>query len=117
MITTEVHRDLVGMKYEDVVQKLEIIKDDGDCCGYAEVDVTLPENTSNLTLKSCVEIQYGYDGNDDQDRKVLNFIFETPEGSELLLGYDLKAGSGSGWSYGAWVKLQLEDRVLVECRW
>jgi hypothetical protein len=118
MITTQVHEELIGKPYADIIEKLQIASDGGDCCGWAECDETgvIPEgvDTSTLTLKGCVKIEYDEEYN---SREVLNFIFVTPDGSEVLLGYDLSAGSGSGWSYGAWVTVSLDGKTLAEASW
>lgn len=117
MKTTEVHKDLVGLTYNEIVTNLNILSDDGDCCGYARYDQTnIPDgvDTDDLTLKACVKIEYD---DVDEDRKVLNFIFKTSNDSEVLLGYDLQAGSGSGWEYGAWIKITLKDKELISCDW
>lgn len=119
MNVTPVHEELIGMAYLDVISKIQIEDEQGDCCGYASCDEVTNEITdsvdvSTLTLKGLVEIEY-----DDRynDRRVLNFIFVTPNGSELLLGYELSAGSGSGWSYGAWVSISLGDKQLSSASW
>jgi hypothetical protein len=121
MNTTEVHQDLIGKPYADIIERLVIESDGGDCCGWADCEQTgvIPEgvDTSTLTLKGCVEITYDEDYGREIDRRVLNFIFTTPNGSEVLLGYELSAGSGSGWSYGAWVTIKLDDKVLAEASW
>lgn len=117
METTKVNQHLIGLSYNDIVPKLEFIENEGDCCGYASYDVVseLPEGTStnNLVLKDCVQIQYD---KEYADRCVLNFVFSAPEG-ELILGYELTAGSGSGWTYGAFVKVKLNDEVLAAASW
>ena len=117
METTKVNQHLVGMSYDNIIPKLDFIEDDGGCCGFATYSVTneLPESisTKDLVLKDCVQIQYD---NEYKDRTVLNFVFSAPEG-ELILGYELCAGSGSGWSYGAFVRMKLGKDVLAEASW
>lgn len=118
MNTIQVHEELTGKSYAEVIGKLEILTDDGECCGWAKCEQAdvIPDgvDTNTLTLKSCVKIEYG---EKDFSREVLNFIFTTPNGSEVLLGYELSAGSGSGWSYGAWVSIKLDGKTLAETSW
>lgn len=117
MKTIKVHQDLIGNSYDEIKEALHIVDDQGDCCGYASCDTTsvIPEgvDVSKLFLKDCVSISY-----DDEysDRVVLNFVFTDGDG-ELILGYDLSAGSGSGWSYGSYVKLYLGERELASASW
>lgn len=117
MQTTKVHQDLIGKSYNEIVAAIKIDEDNGGCCGYAQCDEVsaIPSHVSTdaLVLKDCVEIEYD---ERDEDRKVLNFVFTDGEG-ELILGYELRAGSGSGWSYGAWVSLSLEDREICGASW
>lgn len=118
METNRVNQHLVGSKYEDILPKLSIFEDQGDCCGYAscEEQFTLPLDTdiAKLVLKDCVQIDYNEDY--DGSRSVVNFVFTDGEG-EWILGYKLSAGSGSGWGYGAYVQLKLGDEVLAEESW
>ena len=120
MQTTKVHQNLIGKSYREIVERLEITSDQGDCCGFASCDepdaVPSDVNTSELVLKDCVLIEYDSPYN-DADRQVLNFIFVNPKGDELLLGYELCAGSGSGWAYGAWVTLSLDGEELATASW
>ena len=118
METTRVHQDLIGKSYSDIVSKLKIDEDHGDCCGYASCETTdnvIPEgvDTENLVLIDCVHIQYK---SEYDSRSVLNFVFTDGIG-DLILGYELSAGSGSGWGYGAYVTLSYEDRELASASW
>lgn len=119
MITTKVHQNLIGMTYHEVIDKLEIIEDQGACCGFAGCDIAgeIPDDLDkdHLTLKDCVRIEYDEDYNKAQ--VVLNFVFQTKEGNELVLGYHLEAGSGSGWGYGAYVILRREGEELASASW
>ena len=116
MQVEKVHQHLIGKKYSDVISALEIEEDQGDCCGYAscELPENIPENPDNLVLVDCV--QHSYE-EEDFDRVVLNFVFKTEDEKELILGYDLSAGSGSGWCYGAYVNLKLSGEVLAYAIW
>ena len=106
MKTEQVNQHLVGMSYNDIVPKLEIVQDHGDCCGYSscEQKEVIPSHVDvdKLVLRDCVRISYG-DETMDQfasgSRSVLNFVFTDGSG-DLILGYELSAGSGSGWGSG-----------------
>lgn len=119
MDAVKVNQHLIGKSYKDIVDHLEIVEEQGDCCGYAGANVctALPADldTSTLVLKDCVQISYEEEY--ASARTVLNFIFSTPNGDEVVYGYELSAGSGSGWSYGAYVKLMLQGEVLAEESW
>lgn len=117
METNLVNQHLIGKSYTEIVDHLEFDEDCGGCCGHASIEevtgVPSGTDTSKLTLKNCVEICYSDSYN---DRVVLNFVFTDGEG-ELILGYELNASSGSGWSYGAYAKIIHENEVLAAVSW
>lgn len=117
METTRVHQDLIGKSYDEIKSALSIVEDQGGCCGVAGCDVedVVPHgvDVSKLRLKDCVQIEYD---ESHGSRVVLNFVFSDGE-REIILGYELSASSGSGWSYGAYVELSLGDRVLASASW
>lgn len=96
------------------------IVDDGDCCGYADVEVldAIKEfkNADNAVLFDVVKIDYNDEGGDGE-RVVANFIFDLGEDIGMILGYDLSASSGSGWSYGAFCILKYGDEEVVSASW
>lgn len=104
---------LIGKTYSEVVAALRIEDDQGDCCGWAnyEVNDSLKDNDalSKAVLTNTVKINYE---DTFSDRVVVNFVFAIGNEKGLILGYDLKAGSGSGWSYGAFCTL-LHDDITV----
>lgn len=111
MQATHEYTHLIGKTYAEVIPHMEFYIDDGDCCGYATIettaDIPAPIDVSELLLEGCV--RYNYESG-DEDREVLNFVFVryTPETKEqLLVGYELTAGSGSGWHYGVYAKNKL----------
>lgn len=115
MNTEKVNQHLIGKTYRDIVDNLEEKGDHGDCCGWYSCDITnLPEGTDldSLILKDCVQIDYSEDS--CSSRSVLNFVFADGEMGEVILGYELAAGSGSGWSYGAYVSLHLDGQELIQ---
>jgi hypothetical protein len=117
MESTLVNQHLIGKSYSEIVDHLQFDEDCGGCCGYASIEEIseIPKgiDKNKLTLKNCVEISYGGEYN---ERVVLNFIFTDGEG-ELILGYELTASSGSGWSYGAYAKIMHENQLLAGVSW
>lgn len=119
METNRVNQHLIGLSYNEIIPKLEFIDDPGDCCGWSSLDEigSIPDDVSvdDLVLKDCVSIDYASGAT--QCRSVLNFVFTTKEGDEVVLGYELSAGSGSGWSYGAFIEIKHDGQTLAEERW
>ena len=119
METNRVNQHLIGLTYDELIPKLEFINDPGDCCGYSscEESTAIPEgvNVHELVLKDCVQITYESDRS--SGRSVLNFVFTDKEGNEVVLGYELEAGSGSGWSYGAFIIIEHEGKTLAKESW
>lgn len=120
MKTKKIMQHLVGKTYKEIVSSLSISQDDGDCCGYADVEIIDAvkdlNNSDNAVLLDVVKIDY----NDDSggcERVVANFIFDLGDEKGLILGYELSAGSGSGWSYGAHCNLKYEDEEVVSASW
>lgn len=117
MNTEKVNQHLIGKSYREIVDNIEIVEDGVDCCGWAGCEIThMPEGVDldSLVLKDCVQIDYA---EDDFSRTVLNFVFADGNEGEVILGYELSAGSGSGWSYGAYVSLKLGDEELASASW
>lgn len=106
MKTEQVMQHLVGKTYKEVVESLRVESWDGDCCGWSECTVSDMvkeiEDASDARLKHVVRIDYP---EDEGERVVVNFIFDIGGGDGVILGYDMSAGSGSGWAYGAGCKL------------
>jgi hypothetical protein len=120
MQTKKVHRHLLGKSYQEIIYALNIVEDNGDCCGWTQCKDQ--DSLTNLPLKDkdrailvdCILISYP---EEHSSREVLNFIFSLDGDDGLLLGYDLSAGSGSGWHYGASVSLRYKDELLAKASW
>lgn len=116
MKTEQVMQHLVGKTYKEVVESLRVESDQGDCCGWSECAVSDMvkeiEGASDARLKHVVRIDYPED-EDEGERVVVNFIFDIGWGDGAILGYDMSAGSGSGWGYGAWCKLMHGDEEIA----
>ena len=118
MKTEQIMQHLIGKPYAEVVALLSIEQDDGDCCGYAGCEVSDCvkdlEAAASATLKDVVRIDYE---DEYADRVVVNFIFEAGDNKGVILGYELSAGSGSGWTYGAYCVLKCGDEEVAEACW
>ena len=121
MKTTKIMQHLIGKTYEEVSSHHNIKEDGGDCCGWSEcgIDDALEnlKDKSTAVLVDVVEISYSEDCGSDFDRTVVNFVFDLGEQRGLILGYDLSAGSGSGYSYGAYVSLHYGDEDVAGASW
>ena len=113
MKTTKIMQHLIGKTYEEVSSHLNIKEDGGD------IDDALEnlKDKSTAALVDVVEISYSEDDGSDFDRTVVNFVFDLGEQRGLILGYDLSAGSGSGYSYGAYVSLRYGDEDVAGASW
>lgn len=120
MKTEKIMQHLIGKTYKEIVKALSIEKDDGDCCGYADVDVLDAvkelENSESAVLVDVVQIDYTEE-HGEYERVVANFIFDLGEHKGLILGYDMHASSGSGWGYGAYCALKYEDETVSCASW
>ena len=118
METKSIMQHLIGKTYAEVIKNISIFDDQGDCCGYAECEVkdfvSALEGHVYATLKDVVMISYA---SDDYDRVVVNFIFDIGENKGVILGYELSAGSGSGWGYGAYCTLKYGDEEIASAQW
>lgn len=92
----------IDVKLGDKVFTLEIISDDGDCCGYAAFTTNLlySENDLRNPIITNVSIDNG-ESDYDSSSSVITFYGE----SKPLATIESQAGSGSGWNYGAFVSL------------
>ena len=118
METQSVMNHLVGKTYKEVVSMLSIEDDYGDCCGYADCEVQdfveALEGSDSAVLKDVIRISYE---SDYSDRVVVNFVFDLGKNKGVILGYDLTAGSGSGWRYGAYCILKYGDEEVAAASW
>lgn len=118
MEATKIMQHMIGKTYAEVIAALRLESDHGDCCGWAECEVTdhvqAINNSSNAKLQDVVQIDYS---DDDSCRVVVNFIFDIGAGEGVILGYDMAAGSGSGWSYGAFCTLWCGEEEVANVSW
>ena len=121
MKTTQIMQHLIGKTYKEIVDHLRTEEDGGDCCGwsecYIEDSLVNLEDKEAAVLVDVVEIDYLDEDSDASERSVINFIFDLGDKKGLILGYDLQAGSGSGWSYGAYVTLYYDKEEVASASW
>ena len=121
MKTTQIMQHLIGKTYKEIVDHLRTEEDGGDCCGWSECSIedslVYLEDKESAVLVDVVEIDYSDEDSDASDRSVVNFIFDLGDRKGLILGYDLQAGSGSGWSYGAYVTLYYDKEEVASASW
>lgn len=118
MKTTKIKQHLIGKTYREVVENLRYENGYGDCCGWSSCDIEDSlkslSDKENAVLIDVVEIIYYAD---DFDRCVVNFLFDLGSNKGLILGYDMSAGSGSGWTYGAYVNLYYGEEEVASVQW
>src|SRR5690606_2130921 len=111
----------IGKTYKEIVELLRTEEDGGDCCGWSECSIedslVSLEDKEEAVLVNVVEIEYPSEDSHCSERNVINFIFDLGEQKGLILGYDLQAGSGSGWSYGAYVTLYYDKEEVASASW
>ena len=73
--------------------------DSGDCCGFNEIETTLLIDKNSTPIITNTE--YINDEEGDGERCILTLLGESKPIAEI----DTYSSSGSGWGYGACVKL------------
>ncbi|MBX0320106.1 hypothetical protein [Shouchella clausii] len=96
-----VDNNYIEVKKGDEVFKLEIISDDGGCCGYADFTTNLLYSPNDLRNPVITNVAREDGKVDYQDSSTITFFGE----SKPLATIESNAGSGSGWGYGAFVSL------------
>lgn len=107
---TNIFDEYIEVKKDGRIFKLEIVSDDGDCCGYAEFETKLfylPNSERNPVITN---VTLNYLENYNGVSSVLTFYGE----SKPLATIESEAGSGSGWSYGAYVQLVCKELEIDE---
>lgn len=100
----------IEVKLDNKVFTLDIISDDGDCCGYSAFTTNMlySENDSRNPIITNVSLKSGE--SDYDDSSVITFYGE----SKPLATIESEAGSGSGWGYGAFVSLRCKALDIDE---
>jgi hypothetical protein len=102
--------DFIEVKKDDEVFKLEIISDDGGCCGYAGFITNLLYSENDIRNPIITNVSLENKENPYEDVSIITFFGE----SKPLATIESEAGSGSGWSYGAFVSLRCKALGIDE---
>lgn len=84
---------------------LQLDLDNGDCCGYANFDIiSYEENSKSNPIITNIEFGHEYEdeGYHNEEGVKITFFGEHKE----IASINAKAGSGSGWGYGACVTIE-----------
>ena len=104
----------IEVKLGDKIHVLEIVVDEGDCCGFANFDMTLFYEEENKRNPIITNIEMKYDNNDYKETAIITFYGE----NKKIASIEAEAGSESGYSYGACVTLRCKtldiDETLVK---
>lgn len=93
-------KELVGKVIN--INNLEESVDEGDCCGYADIEV-LKNTFEGDVLITNVETEDDYD--DDDSESVLVTFYGA---NKQIYQANLYDGSGSGWDYGSVATLSVK---------
>lgn len=114
--------NLIGTKLIDlddnclIVEKdniryhIDLEEDPGDCCGFNEIETTLLIDKNNSPIITNMERISDEEG--DGERYILTLLGE----SRPIAKINTYSSSGSGWQYGAYVKLvcnELDINVML----
>lgn len=83
-------------------------EDEGDCCGYNEIQTTLSMSTKNPPVITRVQYQNVTEG--DEDAIIITFFGLNKEIAEIFA----MSSSGSGWAYGATVAVKCREINFTE---
>ena len=114
-------RKLVGMKLIDLNrtgftvedtdgERLRFVfdEDEGDCCGFNEIQTTLSISKKNPPVITKVQYQDVTEG--DEDAVIITFFGLDKEIAEIFS----MSSSGSGWAYGATVAVKCREINFTE---
>lgn len=109
----DITEDSIAVRKRDELYDISFDKNNGDCCGYAEITKELffePNNENNpvITNWTTSEEEDGY----SQIVTLTLFGMKKP-----LVKYEFECGSGSGWCYGATIQINCRDANETLCSW
>lgn len=112
----ELNDDTMVVKKDNNVYTIDFNRDEGDCCGYTEVENNLlfdKNNTKSNPIITKIETESDTDEYGDYDVINITLFGEYKPMATIRA----EAGSGSGWCYGASVTveckpLQLEETIV-----
>ena len=116
-------KDLIGYRLEkindeeiiisknDKLYVLKIQQDEGDCCGYNELETTLLISDNNKPIITNIEYEDISKYEDWGDNTIkITFFGENKE----IATIKSKSSSGSGWYYGACVTVKCKELNINE---
>lgn len=109
-----INESSIEVKLGDKIHVLEIVVDEGDCCGFANFDMKLLYAEGDERNPIITNIEIESDSKDYEETAIMTFYGE----NKKIASIEAEAGSGSGWAYGACVTLRCKtldiDETLVE---
>ena len=117
-------KDLIGYRLEkindeeiiisknDKLYVLKIQQDEGDCCGYNELETTLLISDNNKPIITNIEYKDISENEDWGDNETIKITF-FGENKEIAT-IKSTSSSGSGWCYGACVTVKCKELNINE---
>lgn len=106
----KIDESTISVKLGEDIYTLEILTDEGDCCGYADFEMRIKYSENDSTNPIITNIDSKEDGTSGGVNAVITFYGEHKE----LVEIEAHAGSGSGWAYGAIVNLHCKALDIDE---
>ena len=105
-----VNDDLIEVKLDGKIFTLEIVSDNGDCCGYANFTTNLLYSENDYKNPIITKVSLEDTGGKYSDTSIVTFYGE----SKPLATIESEAGSGSGWGYGSFVSIRCKALDIDE---
>ena len=117
-------KDLIGYRLEKINDeeiiiskndKLYVLKfeeDEGDCCGYNELETTLLISDNNKPIITNIEYEDISENEDWGDNETIKITFFGE--NKVIATLKSKSSSGSGWNYGACVTVKCKELNIDE---
>lgn len=109
-----IHKDMIEVSKDGISHYIHITRDEGDCCGYNELNTELYLNENCYPIITNVSCEKKV--NDYHDSETCTITFYGLDNK--LASIESTSGSGSGWNYGACVTIKCDalelDEILSE---
>ena len=105
-----IHKDMIEVSKDGISHFIHIKQDEGDCCGYNELNTELYLSSNcypiitNVSCEKKVNDDYGY-----ETCKITFYGLDNK-----LASIESTSGSGSGWNYGACVTIECDSLELKD---
>ena len=111
----DLNDDVMIVKKEDKTYALEFDCDYGSCCGYAQIKNSLLIDESVITRNPVItKIENKSSRNNDSDYYEDNVLITLFGEYKPIAEIEARAGSGSGWHYGAAVTVMCKPLEIDE---